>query len=63
VIFRLAMGEENAAVGRARSAERYGTRRVVIRPRGDGEEEEHEKEEEGEMLEPSTLHIGRGWDE
>jgi hypothetical protein len=40
----MAVREENAVVGRARKRATYGTRRVVIRPRGDGEEEEDEKE-------------------
>jgi hypothetical protein len=47
MIFRLAMRKENAAVGRARKRVMRGTRRVVIRPRGDGEEEEEDKKEGG----------------
>jgi hypothetical protein len=49
MIFRLAMRKENAAVGRARKRVTRGTRRVVIRPRGDGEEEE-DKEGVGKMV-------------
>jgi len=45
--FSLGHEEENAAMGRARKRITHGTRRMVIRLRGDGEEEEEDKKEGG----------------